>query len=132
MAYRALKPCKFQGKQYRIGDPIKESCVLPSAVQRLILSGHIAVAEGPTPASATINNEEEPTDEEFDELVKQLEDEEISEEEPQEEKKVYSENALTRMNRADLVKVAEDLGVDVEEDDTKAQIAALIISAQGE
>ena len=106
--------------------------MLPSAVQRLIISGYIAVAEGSTPASATINNEEEPTDEESSEVEEPTDEENSEVEEPQEEKKVYSESALTRMNRADLVKVAEDLGVDVEEDDTKAQIAALIISAQGE
>lgn len=49
--YIAQKPCKFQGKEFKIGDTIEESLVLPGAVKRLTKEGIIAVAGGNPPAA---------------------------------------------------------------------------------
>lgn len=52
----ALKPCRFMGKAFKVGDLIDESLVLPSAIRRLVQSGRIAVADGTPPTVATLEN----------------------------------------------------------------------------
>ncbi len=42
MAFIALKPCSFAGKQFKIGEAIPDGLVLPEVAPRLIKLGKIA------------------------------------------------------------------------------------------
>lgn len=54
--YVALKTCRFQGRQFLIGDEIEESLILPTAINRLVKSGYIAVVDGSPPPVTTSEN----------------------------------------------------------------------------
>lgn len=45
MAYTALKPCKFAGQKFRIGETIPEELVQPGAAKNLIKAAIIAIQE---------------------------------------------------------------------------------------
>lgn len=45
MAYTALKPCKFAGQEFRVGDAVPEEIVQPGAAKNLIKAGVIASAD---------------------------------------------------------------------------------------
>lgn len=227
--YKALKTCKFAGKDYKIGDTIDTSVILPEAAPRLMKMGVIAaVGENSgvksetsnaadskagaysTPASTIVKvpildeeTEIESVDVTPEELVEvvtiiQLPDEELTEkvqeiqsenqllliailnggpvayeaakarvaelnandgdpeqtgdpeetgepekpENPEEtgepekpgddEAKTYSKNALSKMNKAGLLAVAEEKGVKATADMTNDAIIELIIQKQGE
>ena len=49
----ALKPCRFRGQQFKVGDHIDESLVLPSAMRRLVQSGRIAEVGGDPPSATS-------------------------------------------------------------------------------
>lgn len=55
----ALKPCRFKGKAFKVGDLIDESLVLPSAIRRLVQAGRIAEVGGNPPTAASLENAEE-------------------------------------------------------------------------
>lgn len=46
MTYIALKPCKFAGQAFKIGDTIPGGCILPGAAKNLVKMEIIASADG--------------------------------------------------------------------------------------
>ena len=46
MAYIALKPCKFGGQQFKIGNTIPEEVLLPGAIKNLVKMEVIASTDG--------------------------------------------------------------------------------------
>lgn len=115
--FKAEKPCNFAGTDYRIGDPIPEGVVLESAVTRLIKAGVIAEVgnAGPLlPASTSIEDEEEivPEEEEPSETIH------------------YTERSLMGLTRSELVEIATNLGMEVDDSHTKKMLTAYILEAK--
>ena len=189
MSYIALKPCRFKGQQFKVGDLIDESLVLPTAIRRLVQSGRIAEVGGNPPTPASLENaDKEPKVEKLnvpihaeegiasveltpEELLwvvstMQMTPEEIAEEiakiestdqllllsvlcgtdevyemtkeratelmgEP-EEHEVYSQRKLERMDRSELLEIAQGYGIETNDDMSKKKIAELVMEKQGE
>lgn len=129
MYYKALKPCKFAGKAYKIGDSIDASVVLPTAAPGLIKIGKIAAVEGayadtdPAGTAPTAGGPLLPPASTIDEQ---------KDSETEEEEKLYSKNALSRMTKPEVMAIAEEKGVEATEDMTKDKIVELILESQGE
>ena len=47
MSYIALKPCRFAGQSFKIGNPVPEQVVHPGAVKNLVKMGVISFADAP-------------------------------------------------------------------------------------
>ncbi len=66
MAYVALKPCRFAGTAYKIGDKVPEGALVPGAEKRLLGMGILAPAgqaepqtvSRPTPVRKTVKKTE--------------------------------------------------------------------------
>lgn len=157
--YIALKPCTFAGKKYKIGEPIADGVVLREAAPRLCKMGMIAavgvsgiIADsnegGPLlPPSSTIDPEKDPEgdSENLDnsENSENQEGDQNPEKDPEnpeqtdneqdgEEEKTYSKSALSKMNKDELLAVADEKGVEATAEMTNAAIVELILAAQGE
>lgn len=150
--YIALKPCTFAGKKYKIGEPIADGVVLREAAPRLCKMGMIAavgvsgiIADsnegGPLlPPSSTIDPEKDPENPEGSENQEGDQNPEKDPENPEqtgneqegEEEKTYSKSALSKMNKDELLAVADEKGVEATAEMTNAAIVELILAAQGE
>ena len=60
MAYIAIKPCKFAGQTFRIGDEVPADVIQPGAAKNLVKMGIIAPQDGGKPAP-TIEYIRDPT-----------------------------------------------------------------------
>ena len=47
MAYIARKPCRFDGRDFRVGETVPEALVAREARKRLLSSGILATADEP-------------------------------------------------------------------------------------
>lgn len=61
MAYIAVKPCKFAGQSFRIGDSVPDEAIHPGAIRNLIKMGLIAEAEATATKAADAEKEATPT-----------------------------------------------------------------------
>ena len=100
----AKKPCSFAGKFFRIGDAIPGELVHGQAVSFLINSGYIAKHPNPEAAAAAAGNEPE--------------------------NHTYSEAELSKMTKDELIGIANGLGLEVADNDTKKVIIACILDEQ--
>lgn len=195
----ALKPSRFKGQRFNVGDQIPESLVEPSAIRRLVQAGRIAEVGGNPPTAASLENAQETaeklivpihaqegiasveltpeellwvvstmqmtpeeiaeeiakiestdqllllsvlngTEEVYEmtkgrasELIGEVEEtEEIPEEESEEEHHVYSQRKLERMDRSELLEIAQGYGIETTDDMSKKKIAELVMERQGE
>lgn len=112
----AKRPCSFNGKQFFIGNEVPLEFVLdPKAQERM---GVLVVVEGDSePAKIT--------DSEAGGLL-------LPPASTLEEKTVYTKNALSHMNKKELLAIAEKKGVEATADMTNDTIAKLIFESQGE
>ena len=106
----AKRPCSFAGRKFKIGDLIPEDMVKAQAKSRLINGGYIAKATAEEVAAATAN-------------------------EPEEDAAVASEPVteadLLKLTKDELLKIADELNIFYSTGDTKRELAALILEAQG-
>ena len=123
----AKKPCSFCGKKFFIGDEVPLNYVLdPKAQEKM---GVLVVVEG--------NSETESTDSEAGGLLlppaSTLEKQaEATGEIMNEEKTVYTKNALSHMNKKELLAIAQRMGVEARSNMTNDKISNLILEKQGE
>lgn len=59
MAYIALKPCRFAGLAFRIGDPVPEEVVNSGAAQNLVKMGILATSGTAAAPAVTTHTESE-------------------------------------------------------------------------
>ena len=132
----ALRPCRFAGKSYRIGDAIEDSVVDPKAVNRLKAEGKIAVVGGEIPSAPPQEPVQEPDEPQEGfippETLEWPEEPQEKPEEPQEPTEVLSRNMMEKMNRQNLVDYAASYGIEVDEKMIKREIIEAIIAKRGE
>lgn len=115
--FKAVKPCNFAGTDYRIGDHIPEGVVLETAVMRLIKSGVIAEVGNAgllLPASTSIEDEESVQEEKEEPSANIL----------------FTERSLMGLNRGELVEIATNLGMEVDDSHTKRMLTAYILEVK--
>lgn len=116
MIIKALKPCSFAGRDFKIGDKIPENLIHKENLRTLVGYGLIEITEGaPSPSiiKPEVTTEAEPTEEVTEEA-------ELTEAEP-------TEDDLMKKTRDQLVEIAEGKGIEVKKDDTKKIIVAAIL-----
>lgn len=136
----ALRPCRFAGKSYRIGDTIEDSVVDPKAVNRLKAAGKIAVVGGEVPSTPPQEEPQEPVQEPEEPQEgfippETLEWPEEPQEEPQDHQHPFddfTQNQLERVERDKLVEYAASCGIENTDEMTKKQIAEAIFAKRGE
>ena len=101
---KALKPCSFAGREFKIGDEIPENLIHKGNLRTLVGYGLIEITEG-APSPSTI----EPA--------------EVTEPETE-----PTEDDLMKKTRDQLVEIAEGKGIEVKKDDTKKIIVAAILN----
>ena len=124
----AKKPCSFCGKKFFIGDEVPLNYVLdPKAQEKM---GVLVVVEGNSEST-------ESTDSEAGGLL--LPPASTSEKQAEatgdimiEEKTVYTKNALSHMNKKELLAIAHEMGVAANANMKNDTIANLILESQGE
>ena len=47
MSYRAIKPCRFAGRDFRVGEIVPEALLAPGAKKRLLSMGILASGDEP-------------------------------------------------------------------------------------
>lgn len=119
MLYRALKPCRFD-KFYCVGDIIPGHVIDPGKVKGLIKERGIIA---PVPGT----EDEEPQEIPQDEFDQASEIDETPEETPQEK---YNKDDLMDLKKDNLLQIATDMGLPVDDSLIKSQIADAIILAQ--
>lgn len=117
MKYKALRPCKFAGVAYLIGDIIPDGIVHATASVRLLRDGVIeaVVGDGVTPPLATTlepeaETPEAPIEEEESEFAETFETEEVEIDGEADELTV---DKLMRLKKNELLELAEANGLDV-------------------
>ena len=152
MKYKALRPCKFAGVMYLIGDLIPDGIVQNQASMRLVRNGVIeAVADGGvTPPPVTTSEPEtevqeepiepiEPVIQETSEAEKPEADSAIQESPEEEEPEVDGEtdeitvDKLMRLKKSELLELAEANGLDVAKlkAKSKSEIAQAVFEVIG-
>lgn len=123
--YVALKPCKFAGQQFRIGETIDTSVILKEAAPRLIKMGVIAAVGENSGVKSEPSNDTDSKAGENSAPAPTID-------ETKDEKTSYTKGALDHMNKKELLAVAEKLGVEATEEMKNADIIDLIMQEQGE
>lgn len=120
--YSALKPCKFAGQAFRIGNRIPDGLIRKEAAPRLIKMGVIAAVEGEIEEPSSLEGErgveEDDAPEEGGPLLPPS--------------STLEKSDLLKMTKAKLLEVAAEKGVAASDSMTKEDIADLIIEEQGE
>ena len=57
MAYIALKPCRFAGQAFKIGEAVPEKLVSPGAAKNLVKMGKISSTDGEAPTGTSTASE---------------------------------------------------------------------------
>lgn len=123
----AKKPCSFNGNKYFIGNEIPAEYVLdPKAQEQMGVL--VVVDEKGSDAASEAGGSLLPPASTLD--VVACEATECVEEEVASEA-TYSKNALLRMNKEELLKIAAKRGVNADAEMRKEDIAELIIEKQG-
>lgn len=139
--YVAQKPCKFAGKAYKIGEIIDETAIQKTAAPRLIKMGVIAavatngavtVEGGPLLPPSSTTGEAGETGENPDGQNDAGENPDGQNEAEEEAGTTYTKSGLLDMTKKEMLAIAAEMGVDANEDMTKADIADLIMQKQGE
>jgi len=133
MKYKALKPCRFAGVTYLIGDIIPDGIVQNQASTRLVNNGVIeaVVGEGvtpPLPATLAEPEEELPEEPIAEEIPEEAEEEAPEEESEAAETEEFTVDNLMRLKKGELLELAEANGLDVKKlkDKNKATLAEAV------
>lgn len=119
MPFKAKKPCRFGGVEYTVDSLIPDEAIDPNQIKRLERSGYIekqVVAAGdtvpPAPLPSSLLAEEWPAH--------------------KDDATIYTEKQLTDMKKDELVELATQAGIAVNENMTKKQIAEAVMALQDE